>query len=65
MLRLWGRSDDIAEAQKRVKDWHPDGRWIDRSQFEYPVLLGRSALAGIAVVDPEEINLSEPACRVE
>jgi hypothetical protein len=35
---------------------------IDRSQFDYPVLLGRSALAGIAVVDPDEINTSEPSC---
>jgi hypothetical protein len=38
---------------------------IDRSQFDYPVLLGRSALAGIAVVDPDEANLSEPACGDE
>ena len=38
---------------------------IDRSQFDYPVLLGRSALAGIAIVDPDEINLSEPACSDE
>ncbi len=38
---------------------------IDRSQFDYPVLLGRSALAGIAVVDPDEINLSEPDCGDE
>ena len=36
---------------------------IDRSEFEYPVLLGRSALAGIAVVDPEAVNLSEPSCN--
>ena len=35
---------------------------IDRSQFDYPVLLGRSALAGIAVVDPDMVNLSEPDC---
>ncbi len=35
---------------------------IDRSEFIFPVLLGRSALAGIAMVDPDEINLSEPAC---
>ena len=38
---------------------------IDRSEFTYPVLLGRSALAGIAVVDPDQINLSEPACGDE
>ena len=38
---------------------------IDRSQFDYPVLLGRSALAGIAVVDPEATSLSEPACAAE
>jgi hypothetical protein len=35
---------------------------IDRSEFDYPVLLGRSALAGIAVVDPDQVNLSEPDC---
>ena len=38
---------------------------IDRSQFDYPVLLGRSALAGIAIVDPQVINLSEPDCGDE
>ena len=38
---------------------------IDRSQFDYPVLLGRSALDGIAVVDPSVINLSEPDCGDE
>ena len=38
---------------------------IDRSRFDYPVLLGRSALAGIAIVDPDEINLSEPSCDNE
>jgi hypothetical protein len=38
---------------------------IDRSEFVYPVLLGRSALAGIAIVDPDEVNLSEPACDDE
>ncbi len=38
---------------------------IDRSRFDYPVLLGRSALAGIAVVDPEAAKLSEPDCRTD
>jgi hypothetical protein len=38
---------------------------IDRSQFDYPVLLGRSALAGVAVVDPQVVNLSQPACGDE
>ena len=38
---------------------------IDRSQFDYPVLLGRSALTGIAVVDPQVVNLSEPDCGDE
>ncbi len=38
---------------------------IDRSEFVYPVLLGRSALAGIAVVDPDQTNLSDPACDEE
>ena len=38
---------------------------IDRSAFDYPVLLGRSALAGIAVVDPQVTNLSDPDCGDE
>jgi len=38
---------------------------IDRSEFDYPVLLGRSALAGIAIIDPDEVNLSEPDCGDE
>ena len=38
---------------------------IDRSEFDYPLLLGRSALAGIAIVDPDEINLTEPDCGDE
>lgn len=38
---------------------------IDRSRFDYPVLLGRSALAGIAIVDPDEVNLSKPTCDSE
>ncbi len=35
---------------------------IDRSEFIYPVLLGRSALAGIAVVDPDETFIHDPDC---
>lgn len=35
---------------------------IDRSEFIYPVLLGRQALAGIAVVDPKETFLFSPDC---
>ena len=38
---------------------------IDRSQFDYPVLLGRSALDGIAIVDPSVTGLSEPDCGDE
>lgn len=37
---------------------------IDRSEFLYPLLLGRSALAGIAVVDPERTFTREPDCEI-
>lgn len=36
---------------------------IDRSGFLYPVLLGRSALEGKVVVDPELTFTRRPACR--
>jgi len=35
---------------------------IDRSNFIYPVLLGRSALQGRALIDPDETYLSQPRC---
>jgi hypothetical protein len=35
---------------------------IDRSQFNYPVLLGRRALDGYALVDSGETFLRDPAC---
>jgi len=38
---------------------------IDRSEFIYPLLLGRSALASVALVDPGSTFLSEPGCRDE
>ena len=38
---------------------------IDRSAFDYPVLLGRSALEGIALVDSELTFTSEPSCDLE
>lgn len=34
----------------------------DRSEFDYPMLLGRSALAGLAVVDPNVSRTREPSC---
>lgn len=37
----------------------------DRSEFDYPMLIGRRALAGIAVVDPDLSLTSEPACYDE
>lgn len=37
---------------------------IDRSEFLYPMLLGRSALESIAVIDPGSTLLSTPTCRV-
>jgi hypothetical protein len=38
---------------------------IDRTVFDYPLLLGRSALEGIAIVDPSVTHLSEPECKEE
>jgi len=35
---------------------------VDRTQFLYPVLLGRRALEGIALVDPELSLTSRPDC---
>jgi len=35
---------------------------IDRSEFDYPLLLGRSALASFALVDPGSTFLGERAC---
>ena len=36
---------------------------IDRSEFIYPMLLGRSALAAFALVDPGSTFLSDPDCE--
>lgn len=38
---------------------------IDRSEFIYPMLLGRSALREIAVVDPDVTFTARPACKSE
>ena len=35
---------------------------IDRSEFIYPLLLGRNALASFALVDPGDTFLSDPEC---
>lgn len=35
---------------------------IDRSHFNYPVLIGRSAMEGIAVVDAERALTHDPVC---
>lgn len=35
---------------------------IDRSHFNYPVLIGRAAMQNIAVVDPERAYSHEPDC---
>jgi hypothetical protein len=35
---------------------------IDRSEFIYPLLLGRSALSSFALVDPGGTFLGEPGC---
>ena len=36
---------------------------IDRSEFNYPLLLGRSALASFALVDAGNTFLSQPGCE--
>jgi len=38
---------------------------IDRSQFDYPILLGRSALEGVALVDSELTFTTSPDCDLE
>lgn len=38
---------------------------IDRREFLYPLLLGRSALAGIALVDPNVTLTTRPQCDGE
>lgn len=35
---------------------------VDRSNFQYPVLIGRNFLAGAALVNSSETYLSTPAC---
>lgn len=37
---------------------------VDRSGFDFPVLLGRTALQGVAVVDPESTFTTSPKCSV-
>jgi hypothetical protein len=38
---------------------------IDRSEFNYPLLLGRSALASIALVDPGSTFLAQSRCAMK
>lgn len=38
---------------------------VDRSDFAYPVLLGRNALEGLAVIDPALTLTREPRCPIE
>ena len=35
---------------------------IDRSEFNYPLLLGRNTLKSFALIDPDNTFLSEPDC---
>ena len=35
---------------------------VDRNEFEYPMLLGRSALQGWSTVDPDQTHTTEPGC---
>jgi hypothetical protein len=43
----------------------PEVSLIDRREFIYPLLLGRSALESFALIDPGSTFLSEPVCRPE
>jgi hypothetical protein len=36
---------------------------IDRSEFNYPLLLGRNTLKSFALVDPGSTFLSNPECK--
>jgi hypothetical protein len=36
---------------------------VDRGEFNYPILLGRRFLAGVAVVDPQSSYLTQPGCK--
>ena len=38
---------------------------VDRSSFDYPVLLGRNALEKVAVIDPELRLTTKPSCARE
>jgi len=42
---------------------HAEVSLIDRGEFIYPLLLGRSALESFALVDPANTFLSEPNCE--
>lgn len=39
-----------------------DVNLIDRAHFDYPMLLGRSALEGWSVIDPEKEHTTRPTC---
>ncbi len=41
---------------------HAEVSLIDRSEFIYPLLLGRNALESFALIDPANTFLSEPDC---
>ncbi len=40
-----------------------DVNLVDRSKFEYQMLVGRSFLAGVATIDPAVTFTSEPDCK--
>lgn len=48
----------LGERQRKV-----EVNLVDRNEFDYSLLLGRSALEGIAIIDPAITRLSEPDCR--
>lgn len=51
---------EICIAGKRHKG---EFSLVDRSRFNYPVLLGRRLLSDLTVIDPAETFTSEPDCK--
>lgn len=49
----------IGQAEREV-----EVNLVDRSRFIYPFLIGRSALAGHVVVDPDDTFTQPPVCSV-
>ena len=67
-LIAWGDADYVHEALGETLRGHPmeiEVSLVDRSGFAFPVLLGRTALKGLAVVDSELEYTADPTCPAE